>query len=65
MRKELFGKSKTQALDSENIELQELLKKEQENQEKIANEMLKSVSSIKENSKLASRIIKTDTKVFL
>lgn len=63
LRKELFSKSKTQELDSENVELKELIKKEQENQEKIAIEMLKSVSSIKENSLQARRIIKTDTKV--
>ncbi|CAF0974662.1 unnamed protein product [Brachionus calyciflorus] len=63
LRDQLFGKTKSNSLDSENIELQELIRLEQENQEKIAQEMLKSVSSIKENSLLASRIIKTDTEL--
>jgi hypothetical protein len=40
-----------------------LLAKEQEVQEKVASQMLKSVKAIKENSLLANRILKTDNKV--
>ena len=49
--------------DSNNVEINKLLAKEQENQDKIANEMLKSVKAIKANSILANRIIKDDNKV--
>jgi hypothetical protein len=49
--------------DSNNIEINKLLAKEQENQDKIANEMLKSVKAIKANSMLAKRIINDDNKV--
>jgi hypothetical protein len=43
--------------------MNKLLAEHQENQEKIANEMIKSVRAIKENSLLASKIIKSDNKV--
>ncbi|RNA11465.1 Vesicle transport USE1, partial [Brachionus plicatilis] len=60
LRDQLFSKSSTKILEKEEKELQELIREEQEYQEKVANEMLKSVSSIKENSLLARKIIKSD-----
>lgn len=55
--------------DSSNVidktnDINKLLAEHQENQEKIANEMVKSVRSIKENSLLASKMIKSDNQVF-
>lgn len=55
----------TESGDFENTDLNKLLAQEQEQQERIANEMLKSVKAIKENSLLANRIIKSDTKAII
>lgn len=63
LRNQLFSKSSTKILEKEEKELNELIKEEQEYQEKIANEMLKSVSSIKENSLIAKKIINSDIEV--
>ena len=41
------------------------MEQQHEHQDKLANEMLKSVKAIKENSLLANRIIKIDNKVWL
>ena len=49
--------------EQESEALNQLLAKEQEAQEKVANQMLKSVKAIKEHSLLANRILKTDNKV--
>lgn len=51
--------------DSDNSDINKLLAQQQENQEKIANEMLRSVQAIKENSMLANRILKSDNKVLI
>lgn len=49
--------------DMETFDMKRLLSKQQENQEKLAQEMLKSVESIKNNSLVAKRIVDNDNSV--
>jgi hypothetical protein len=58
-----YLKEEFQAIDTENFAITKLIEEQHESQDKIANEMLKSVKAIKENSLLANRILKTDNKV--
>lgn len=67
LREQLLGKSNgeedSSGLKEKTNDINKLLAEQQENQERIANEMIKSVRSIKENSMAASRIIKSDNQV--
>jgi len=67
LREQLLGSTKKQLDNGDNSnsssDMNKLLAEHQENQEKIANEMIKSVRAIKENSLLASKIIKSDNKL--
>jgi hypothetical protein len=59
-----FKESKVEyAEDMETLDMKRLLSKQQENQEKLALEMLKSVESIKNNSLIAKRIVDSDNSV--
>lgn len=49
--------------DMETFDMKRLMSKQQENQEKLAQEMLKSVESIKNNSLVAKRIVDNDNLV--
>ena len=53
----------TKTEEVESLTMNKLMEQEQENQDKITNDMLKSMRAIKENSLLANRIIKSDNKV--
>ena len=46
--------------NAESIDMNKILTKQRENQEKLALEMLKSVESIKNNSLIAKKIIEKD-----
>ncbi len=65
LRKQLLGNRDNKEADIENADMNKLLKQQQQNQEKLAMEMLKSVESIKNNSLVAKRIITSDNKVYL
>jgi SNARE protein 1 len=68
LRQQLFSNSSNRSsgdneLQNEQQQIEDINKiiaKQQETQEKVANQMLKSVKAIKENSLLANRIIKSD-----
>lgn len=66
IREQLFKKSidnGPKTIKAEASDTNKLIEDEKTNQDKLANEMLKSVKAIKENSILANRIIKSDNKV--
>jgi SNARE protein 1 len=69
IREQLFKKSidngpkTSKIIAAEASDTNKLIEDEKTNQDKLANEMLKSVKAIKENSILANRIIKSDNKV--
>ncbi len=54
------GDSELQNEQQQIEDINKIIAKQQETQEKVANQMLKSVKAIKENSLLANRIIKSD-----
>lgn len=64
LRDQLFFNPSTKNLEKEEKKMQEIIREEEENQEKIASEMLKSVSLIKGNFLSAGKIIKSDIDVF-
>lgn len=55
--------NKHDSSDIENVDMNKLISQQQENQEKLAQEMLKSVEAIKNNSLVARRIVSTDNNV--
>lgn len=67
MREKLLGtKSGSTSTEEEaatDVDLNKLIAKQRENQERITNEMLRAVKGIKENSQLVGQIVKSDNKV--
>jgi hypothetical protein len=49
--------------NTENVDMNKLLLQQQQNQERLAFEMLKSVQAIKNNSLVAKQILTNDNKV--
>jgi len=63
LREQLLGKKNEDEKTQSSGDFNKLLAEHHESQEKIANEMIKSVRAIKENSYLANSIIKSDNKL--